>query len=60
MIVAETGPDNLGQWQDVKRNLYEDFKRAYGEEPGPVTGIGIMTDTGNTSEKARAWYGASV
>ena len=57
MIVAESGPDKLGQWQDVKRNLYEDFKRAYGEEPGPVTGIGIMTDTDNTGEKTRAWYG---
>ena len=57
MIVAESGPDNLGRWQDVKRNLYEDFMRAYGEEPGPVTGIGIMTDTDNTGEKTRAWYG---
>lgn len=57
MIVADSGPDHLGQWQDIKRNLYEDFKRAYGEEPGPITAIGIMTDTDNTGEKARAWYG---
>ena len=57
MIVAESGQDKVGQWQDVMRNLYDDFKRAYGEEPGPVTGIGIMTDTDNTGEKTRAWYG---
>ena len=38
-------------------DLYADFKRAFGEEPGPITGIGIMTDTDNTGEKARAWYG---
>ena len=57
MIVAESGSEKVGEWQDVTRNLYEDFKRAYGEEPGPITAIGIMTDTDNTGEKARAWYG---
>ena len=57
MIVAESGTGKLGQWQAIRRNLYDDFKRAYGEEPGPITGIGIMTDTDNTGEKAQAWYG---
>ena len=57
MIVAESGSEKVGAWQNVKRNLYEDFKRAYGEEPGPSTGIGIMTDTDNTGERTRAWYG---
>ncbi len=57
MIVAESGTQKVGQWQYVMRNVYEDFKRVYGEEPGPVTGIGIMTDTDNTGEKVRAWYG---
>ena len=57
MIVADSGSEHLGAWQTVKRDLYEDFKRAYGEEPGPITAIGIMTDTDNTGEKSRAWYG---
>lgn len=57
MIVADFGRENAGVWQKHRRNLYEDFKRAYGEEPGPITGIGIMTDTDNTGEKTRAWYG---
>ncbi|MBL8385186.1 MAG: DUF3047 domain-containing protein [Burkholderiales bacterium] len=57
MIVVETGSDGLGAWQQVRRNLYEDFRRAYGEEPGPITGIGIMTDTDNTGGSARSWYG---
>ena len=57
MIVAESGREHIGAWQDVRRDVYEDFKRAYGEEPGPITGIGIMTDTDNTGEKTRAWYG---
>lgn len=57
MLVAESGRDKVGRWQEVKRNLYEDYKRAFGEEPGPITAIGIMTDTDNTGEQAHAWYG---
>jgi hypothetical protein len=57
MIVAESGRDKVGAWQDVTRNVYEDFKRAFGEEPGAITAIGIMTDTDNTGENVNAYYG---
>ena len=60
MIVAESGADKLGSWQQVRRDLFEDFRRAYGEDPGPITGIGIMTDTDNTGAQAQAWYGDIV
>lgn len=60
MIVAESGRDKLGNWQDVTRNLYEDYRRAFGEEPGRVTAIGIMTDTDNTGENVHAYYGDIV
>lgn len=57
MIVAESGSGNLGRWQDITRNIVDDYRRAFGEEPGPVTAVGIMTDTDNTGAKAQAWYG---
>jgi hypothetical protein len=57
MVVAESGRDKLGHWQEVKRNVYDDYKRAFGEEPGPITAIGILTDTDNTGESTHAWYG---
>ena len=57
MIVAESGRDRLGTWQEVTRNVYNDFRRAFGEEPGRITSIGIMTDTDNTGENAFAYYG---
>lgn len=57
MIVAESGRDKLGRWQEVKRNIVEDYRRAFGEDPGRVTAIGIMTDTDNTGEHAHAYYG---
>jgi len=57
MVVAETGRDKLGRWQEQSRNVYEDFMRAFGERPGRITAIGIMTDTDNTGENAHAYYG---
>jgi hypothetical protein len=60
MVVAESGRDKLGDWQEVTRNLYEDYRRAFGEEPGRITAIGIMTDTDNTGENAHAYYGDIV
>jgi len=57
MIVAESGRDRLGRWQEVTRNVLEDYRRAFGEEPGPIIAVGIMTDTDNTGDNAHAWYG---
>lgn len=57
MIVAESGRDKLGHWQEVTRNVVEDYRRAFGEEPGRIIAVGIMTDTDNTGSEAHAWYG---
>ena len=60
MIVAESGREKLGAWQEVMRNVIEDYRRAFGEEPGEITAVGIMTDTDNTGENAHAYYGDIV
>jgi hypothetical protein len=35
----------------------EDFRRAFGEEPGRVTAISVMSDTDNTNSNSEALYG---
>jgi hypothetical protein len=60
MIVAESGRDKVGDWQEVTRNVYEDYRRAFGEEPGAVSAIAIMTDTDNTGANVHAYYGDIV
>ena len=60
MIVVESGPDRLNQWVSEERNLYEDYKKAFGEEPPLISGVAIMTDTDNTGESATAYYGDIV
>ena len=57
MFVVESGPARVGEWVSVERNVYEDYKRAFKEEPPPVSGIAVMTDTDQTGESATAWYG---
>src|SRR3989338_5579325 len=57
LIVAESGRDRLGSWQEVTRNVVEDYRRAFGEEPGRITAVGIMTDTDNTGGNLHAYYG---
>jgi hypothetical protein len=56
-MVLESGPANLGKWLDYERDIRADFVKAFGEEPGALTGIALMTDTDNTQSKATAWYG---
>lgn len=57
MIVAASGPADVGKWITVTRNVVEDFRKAFGEDPGPLTDVGILTDTDNTKLSVEAWYG---
>ena len=56
MLVVASGAAGLGQWQSLRRNVAEDYRRAYGAEPGAVLSVSVMTDTDNTGEKAVGEY----
>lgn len=57
-IVVESGGAHLNKWQDYERNVRADFEKAFGEAPGALLRIAIMTDSDNTQSKTAAWYGA--
>ena len=57
MVVVESGEEKVGLWVSEERNVYEDYKQAFGEEPPLMNGVAIMTDTDNTKERATAYYG---
>lgn len=57
MMVAASGNSGVGRWQNFSRNIVDDYARAFGEKPGRLIGIGVMTDTDNTEESIEAWYG---
>lgn len=56
-IVVESGEQRLEQWVAVRRNVLEDYRRAFGEEPGNIVAVGIMTDYGDNGTPRRAFYG---
>lgn len=60
MIVAGSGVDRLGQWKRFERDYVEDFRRAFGEPPGRLIGVGVLTDTDNTGGTVEAYYGDIV
>jgi hypothetical protein len=57
MVVAESGAARTGSWKLEMQNVYEDYRRAFGEEPGRIQAIAIMTDTDNTGSAVEAYYG---
>lgn len=56
-LVVESGAGRLRQWVDYERNIRADYEKAFGEAPGALVGIGIMTDSDNTRSTTQAWYG---
>lgn len=56
-IVVESGESRVDQWVVVRRNVREDFRRAFGEEPGDLVAVGVMTDFGDDGSPRRAHYG---
>lgn len=57
MIVVESGPKHVGEWVSVRRNVLEDYRRAFGEEPSDVVAVGLMTDPGDDGSPRRGLYG---
>ena len=57
VIVAESGDEHLNQWVTVRRNIVDDFRAAFGEDPPDVSGVAVATDSDNTGESATAFYG---
>lgn len=57
MVVVESGKRRLGQWLTYRRNVLEDYRRAFGEDPGDIVAVGVLTDADNTRQSARALYG---
>ena len=57
MIAVQSGTDHIGRWMMQSRDVRADYRRLFGEEPGRVDAVAIMTDTDNTGAAATAWYG---
>lgn len=60
MIAVDSGEEKINQWVTQRRNLLEDYRKAFETDPPMISGVAIMTDTDNTGESATAYYGDIV
>lgn len=60
MIVVEQGAARLGRWLEYERDVVSDYRRAFAEDPGLITAVGLMTDADDTQSSALTYYGDIV
>jgi hypothetical protein len=60
LLIIEGGPRNIGKWLSYERNLHEDFKKLYHEEPRRLIFIGILSDTDQTGQEAVSYIAELV
>lgn len=60
MVTLKNKDSALQKWHVEERNIYEDYKKAFGEEPKEVISLAIMTDTDNTNSMAESYFGDIV
>ncbi len=56
-FVLQSGTGKLDQWTWETRNVYEDYKKLFGEEPPEVGGVLLYINTQHTQSSAEIKYG---
>lgn len=57
-VVVRSGANSPGQWLHERRNVVDDFRKAFGREPPAVVEVvGLFTDNDQTGEPVEAYYG---
>ena len=56
-IVVESGTAGLRTWRSYRRDLAADYRLAFGEAPGALQALALMTDGDNTQSQLATWYG---
>ncbi len=57
-VVVRSGTKDLNRWMSESRNVYEDYKRIYREEPGELGGVSVGIDSNDTGSSAESFMGA--
>ncbi len=60
MQVVQSGPEGVGRWQHFRRHVGEDFRSVFGEAPGRLVSVGVLTDADDLKQPLAADYGDIV
>jgi DUF3047 family protein len=57
-VIMRSGPADLGKWITETRNVVEDYKKIYGEDPAdPVGAVSVAIDSNDTKSSAESFMG---
>jgi hypothetical protein len=57
-VVVRSGPSDVGKWITERRNVFEDFKKIYGDSPSEDAGvISVLIDSNDTRSSAESFVG---
>lgn len=59
-FVLRSGPQELNRWLTERRNVYEDYRKVFGEEPEDPRAIALSIDTNDTRSVAETLFGRIV
>jgi hypothetical protein len=60
-VVMQSGMHSLSTWITERRNLVDDYKQAYGEEPEVIEGVRIQINSQHTQSRAEShWHSIVV
>ncbi|TVR52430.1 MAG: DUF3047 domain-containing protein [Spirochaetaceae bacterium] len=55
MYPADRGGNDVGQWKVHRRNIIDDYRAAFGEDPPRTAQLAVMGDAYGSGETSRAW-----
>lgn len=56
-LLVQNTPEPLNEWVTHSRDVVEDFRHAFGEEPGRITAIAVYTDADATGKRSQGYFG---
>ncbi len=56
-VVVRSGSSEAGKWITETRNVYDDYKKLFHEEPQNVAGVRIQINSQHTGSSAESYFG---
>ena len=55
-VVVRSGAEKTGTWIHETRNVYDDYKKLFGEAPPPVSGVRLQINSQHTGTSAESYF----
>jgi hypothetical protein len=55
-VVVRSGKSEIGKWITESRNVYDDYKKLFGEEPTAVVGVRLQINSQHTETSAESYF----